>query len=278
MDFGKAAELMKFNAILPEALSESISVEFSKEDLLKLQEVPIKELDLLADDPYQKIIGKFAQVSKIKIRDSYILFPMPDKMRLGNKIVPLNVFQIIQYFGFAPNQLRKLFFINNSIKREGSLLAAEMWKKWFFNEKSVSDHPIYRSQRPGWLLIRKSLIPDSAGKNLKDGNWKLKYNDRVPMLLEVLVGMIGFYFLIKDSKKKDSEIGVPFYMERDWFARILSGSMAWTSDQCSLKENSPAENLTVGFNTPDSGIDIEKLDSCKSSEVVGILPVRRLDN
>ena len=67
-------------------------------------------------------------------------------------------------------------------------------------------------------------------------------------------------------------------MERDWFARILSGSMTWTSDQCFLKENSPAENLIVGFNTPGSGIDIEKLDSCKSSGVLGILPVRRLNN
>ena len=277
MDLKRAAELMGMNMILPEALSESISAEFSKEDLLKLQEVPIKESDLLNNDPYLKI-DKFGKPSSIlKLKDTYILFPMPDKIKAGNKILPLNVFQFIQHFGFAPNQLRKLFFINNSIKREGSLLEAEMWKKWFFNEKSVSDHPIYRSQGPGWLLIRKSLIPDSGGKNLKDGSWALACDDKVPMLLEVLVGMIGFYFLIKDSKKKDSEIGVPFYMERDWFARILSGSMTWTSDQCFLKENSPEENLTIGLNTPDSGIDIEKLDSCKSSAVLGILPVRRLE-
>jgi|GEM_PF-6638673 len=274
MDLGKAVELMEFNVVLPEVLSKSLSAEFSSEDLLKLKEIPLQESHLFADDPYQKI-----DKSKLdsKLKNSYILCPMPDKIRSGNNTVPLNVFQIIQYFGFAPNQLRKLFFINNSNK-EGNSPVMEGWEKWFFNEKAVQDHPIYRTHKPGWLFIRKSLIPDSGGKNLKDGSLKLRCNDKVPTLLEVLVGMIGFYFLIKDSKSSDQKMRIPFYMDRDWFARILSGSMAWTTDQFSLKENLPGENLTIGFNTPGSGINMEKLDPCKSSEVLGILPLRRLEN
>ena len=274
MELGRVAELMKFNVIPPEALSDSMGAEFSPEDLLKLKEIPLIEPYLLSDDPYQKF-DKHQPIAKLK--NSYILCPMPDKMHCGNKTVPMNVFQIIQHFGFAPNQLRKFFFINNSKKDKGNPVM-NGWEKWFLNEGAVQDHPIYRTHKIGWIFIRKSVIQDSVGKNLKDGSWKLRCGDTVPTLLEVLVAIIGFYFSIKNSKKKDGEIGVPFYIERDWFARILSGSMTWTTDLFSLKENLPVENLTIGFNTPDSGINIEKTDPCKSSEILGILPLRRLNN
>jgi len=277
MNLEKASELMGINAITPEILSESIGAEFSKEDLLKLKEIPIKEPDLLLDDPYLKADKVSCQI--LKLKNSYILCPISDKMALGNKTVPLNAFQIIQHFGFAKNELRKLFFMNNSVSRGSSNdPLSSGWKEWFFNEKIVSDHPMYRVQKPAWLLMRKSLIPASIGKNLKDGMWSLKYSDKTPTFLEVLVGMIGFYFLIKNSKNSDAKIGMPFYIERDWFGRILSGSMAWTTDTFSLKENSQPDNLTIGLNTPDSGINIEKLDPSKSSEVIGILPLRRLRN
>ncbi len=277
MNLEKAVELMGINVISPEVLSESMGAEFSKEDLANLKEIPLEATDLLIDDPYQK--KEKASKAVLKIKDSYILFPMPDKVCVSGKTVPLNAFEVIRYFGFVPNQLRKLFFINNSVSRgNDNNLVILGWKEWFFNEKIVLDHPMYRIQKPAWVLMRKTLISDSIGKNLKDGMWSLKYSDKTPTFLEVLVGMIGFYFLIKNSKNSDAKIGMPFYIERDWFGRILSGSMAWTTDTFSLKENSQPDNLTIGLNTPDSGINIEKLDPSKSSEVIGILPLRRLRN
>jgi|SRR3989338_2797266 len=233
MNLEKAAELMGPNLILPEVFINHLQTQFSAVGQKFLKEIPISDVELLADDIYVKRVSRNQNPVLVKI--THILFPLPS----------IDVSYLVQRLGFGANQ-KKLFFVNNS-------------------EVFRMDRPIYGKQKVEWLLMRKAPIADTLGKNLKKAAFSLRRGDRIPTLLEVLVGMIGYYYSVSDPKKSDQEVGMPFFESRDWFSRILSGKMAWTN-----------ENLVVGLNTPESGIYIHKLNAEQSSGIVGLAPIRSL--
>jgi len=264
MNLDRAFELMGVNFIQPQLISECLGVEFSEKDLDFLKNIPLEDKDILADDFYDKL-DKNRLVLK-KVKETHILFPLPT----------INVFKLIHYFGFTFNEFRKIFFVNNSVPIDGYLMPD--WADWYINRFNNPDHPIYRVSKISWLLMRKKPIPDSLGKNLKNSSWYLAEKYSVPSLLEVLMGMIVYYFAVKNSKKNDFELDIPNFESREWAARILSGRMTWTSDLFLNFKNDAVENLVVGLNTPESGIYIRKLNSLFGSGTIGLLPIRRLSN
>ena len=155
--------------------------------------------------------------------------------------------------------------------------AVKSWNRWLQNQDGLEDHPMHRPAKLGWLLLRKEPIPDSVGCAFKQAAFWLRGKDQVPTLLEVLVGMMGYYFSIVDPRKSDAVVGMPFYENREIFARLLNSQMTWTQDKFATQKLSSIENLTVGLHTPGSGIWVSKLHPERKSEITGLSPVRRLN-
>lgn len=275
MNIQRAAELLGPNLILPEALTSGLAADFSKEELEKLQEIVLTELELQALDPYK---NKSELTLGSNVKNNFILFPIPKRMKVKSGVVSLNVYQLIQYFGYCYTESRKLFFLADvGNKREKTGEVFDGWQKWVLNKEAASNHPIYRETNSGWLLLRKQPIMVTRGENLEAGKKRLRNNDQLPTLLEVLIGIIAYYFSIIDPKKSDHAVGQPFFQNRDSHARLLESQMTWTSDIFKTKENSLGENLIVGYNLKNLGIDIYKQNPAEASNLVGLMPIRRLD-
>lgn len=274
MKLQRAAELLGPNLVLPETLTSGLAADFSKEELEKLQEIALTEFELQDLDPYK---NKNELTLGSNVKNNFVLFPIPKRMKVGSGVVSLNVYQLIRYFGYCYTDSRKLFFladVGNKSEKTGEIFNG--WRKWVLSKEATSDHPIYRETNSGWLLVRKRPLITTFGENLEISKKRLRDQDQVPTLLEILIAIIAYYFSIIDSKKSDQAVGQPFFQNRESHARLLESQMIWTSDIIKTKENGSGENLIVGYNLKSLGIDIYKQNPTEASNLVGLMPIRRL--
>ena len=161
-------------------------------------------------------------------------------------------------------QERPVCFIRNTWQKG--------WEGWFENKDGIKDHPLYTISEVGWILLRKTPITASVGRTLNTSRALLKIGDEIPTLLEILTGIISYFFVMRTFRKSDQELGIPSYLSRNEAARMLSGKFAWTQDWFHI-----GEHLVAGLNTP-SGIiiDAKPKDKEESFSTVGLVPVRRL--
>ena len=260
MDWQQAAKVFGPNFISPQTFIDCLQAEFSEEEMRALENIPLSESDAESFDLYNR-----RKDIPVRVKDFYVLCPMPARLQMHGRSAPLNVYNLVKFFGFSQNPNKKIFFINNE-KVDG-------WDTWFRNASGSKSHPVYQTGSASWFLIRKDAVPASLEKSLNVGRGLLSANDALPTLLEVLTAMFGYYFSIIDPQKTDEAVKMPRYFSRDWYARMLSGKMTYTQDLFSS-----GFVLIAGLNTPASGIYLEKLEAQKPSYVTGICPVRRLKN
>jgi len=257
MKIEEVAEILGPNFIPIEIMVQNLSADFSKEELGLFQEVPLTKEALFEKDEYSDAL----------VKDIFGLLPMPERMyRDSNK--PFNVAGLINLFReMKMSELEKRIFpFGIGFLSNKEVVSWEFWDRWFAESINLRDHPLQRTQKASWICIRKSVIPESVGKNLPEALACLKADHDFPTLLQAITFMIAYYFRVGGDKKfKAGE-------DMAWDSRILFSKMAWTKDNFDKDSH-----LIVGLNT-SKGIYIDKAHLLKPWAITGILPIQKLKN
>lgn len=254
MKLEQAERLMGINLIPPAALSDYLDVSYSDEEKDKFGDVPVSESLLLAIDPYDdQALGGLR--SSLLIKDTHILIP---------PAASLTVSYFLDKFGFAGerNSKGEICFYK---KDEGN----KSWKDWLSAQRAA---PGGDSRKPScWRLVRKNIPGLTIGKNYREVLNMLKDGYRPPTVLEALEVMAVYYFWMLDKSKSGQVLNIPFWEEKNIWARLLYAKCTWTSDGYET-----GEKLVIGLNDASGGIYTFPLHPGKSSFITGILPVRDL--
>ncbi len=252
MNRRQALELMGMNLIPPEALAASLGSDYSEEEKGGLEDIPVSESDLLATDPY--INQAFQEQKKpLLVKDTHILIPP----------APVAIHYFFEKFGFAGEKGSRSGICFHK-KSEGN----RSWKDWLASQRGRD-----KERRDGfcWKLIRKSPPELTMGKTYREVLNMLKSGYRPPTFLEALNAVFAYYFWMMDKDKSDRDLKIPFWEERNIWARLLYAKCTWTSD-----EYETGEKIAVGLNDASGGIYAFPVRPDKISFITGVLPVRDL--
>lgn len=258
MDLKRLGELAGINFIHPQIAVDHLGGRFSESELSNLEEIPIFEEKLSSLDTQ----GKASPGATIA--ESHIFYPIPSCTKIQE---PFTVHHLIKCFGFF-DPTKRICFTDIRLRYSKSKIGG--WEKWF-QGSGQANHPLYQVSHSRWLMLRK--VPIAVGEDLTRAMALLQEGQEIPTLLEVLVGIISYYFSAMNYLKTDEDLGIQFYESRDGFARLLSGRTVWTSDVYS--DGSP---IVVGLNTPPAGNIFIDIKSERKSGLTGLVTIQRLDH